>query len=255
MPLSQKPLYLLGICSCQTTIMKFILLFGPVCIILLLTAFADRPGNEHKTLEIGAPAPDFSLTGVDGKTYHLATFKNAEVLVVVFTCNHCPTAQAYEDRIIKLTSDYANKNVAVVAIMPNDPASLRLDELDFSDLGDSYAEMKIRAKEKQFNFPYLYDGETETASKAYGPVTTPHIFIFDKARKLRYNGRIDDREDPKKTPTQQDARNAIDALLNGREVKVMVTKVFGCSIKWAEKKDWIQKAAITWAKEPVKLDT
>jgi len=254
MPLSQKPLYLLGICSCQTTIMKFILLFGPVCIILLLTAFADRPGNEHKTLEIGAPAPDFSLTGVDGKTYHLATFKNAEVLVVVFTCNHCPTAQAYEDRIIKLTSDYANKNVAVVAIMPNDPGSLRLDELDFSDLGDSYAEMKIRAKEKQFNFPYLYDGETETASKAYGPVATPHIFIFDKARKLRYQGRVDEMESPFKTPESTDARNAIEALLNNREVPVQTTKVFGCSVKWSEKRNLVEQARAVWAKEPVHIE-
>jgi thiol-disulfide isomerase/thioredoxin len=211
--------------------------------------------DEHKTLEIGAAAPDFHLQGVDGKFYSLQSFRDAKVLVIVFMCNHCPTSQAYENRIIQLTTDYAPKGVSVVAINPNDPASLRLDELGYSDLGDSYEEMKIRAKNAGFNFPYLYDGETETASKAYGPVTTPHVFIFDKARKLRYNGRIDDREDPKKTPTQQDARNAIDALLNGREVKVTVTKVFGCSIKWAEKKDWIQKAAITWAKEPVKLDT
>src|SRR5580692_3802964 len=160
--------------------MKNILFLGFVCMTSLLTAYITIPPDEHKTLEIGATAPDFKLMGVDGKTYSLASFKNAEVLVVVFTCNHCPTAQAYEDRIIKMTSDYANKNVAVVAIMPNDPNCLRLDELDFSDLGDSFEEMKIRAKEKKFNFPYLYDGETETASRAYGPVATPHVFVFDK---------------------------------------------------------------------------
>jgi peroxiredoxin len=211
--------------------------------------------DEHKTLEIGATAPDFSLSGVDGKTYTLASFKNARVLAIVFMCNHCPTSQAYENRIIKLTSDYAAKGVAVIAINPNNPSSLRLDELGYSDVGDSFDEMKIRAKDAKFNFPYLYDGDTEIASNKYGPVSTPHIFIFDKDRKLRYQGRIDDMENPAKTPHSLDARNAIDALLSGKEVAVPVTKVFGCSIKWKEKSVWIEKAEIEWAKEPVKLDT
>jgi len=231
--------------------MKHILFLGFVGISALLTAFIAHPWDEPKTLEIGASAPDFNLIGVDGKTYSLSTFKNADVLVVVFTCNHCPTAQAYEDRIIKITSDYANKNVAVVAIMPNDPSCLRLDELDFSDLGDSFDEMKIRAKQKKFNFPYLYDGETEKASRAYGPVATPHVFIFDKERKLRYEGRVDDMENPFKTPKNTDTRNAIDALLNHQDVPVKTTKVFGCSIKWSEKKDLVEKFRIAWAKEPV----
>lgn len=211
--------------------------------------------DEHKTLATGAQAPEFSLPGIDGKTYTLQSFKNAKVLVVVFMCNHCPTSQAYEDRVIKLTSDYAAKGVDVVAINPNNPASLRYDELGYSDLGDSFEEMKTRAKDKGFNFPYLYDGETEVASIKYGPVATPHIFVFDKDRKLRYNGRIDDMENPAKTPKSQDARNAIDAVLAGKEVTVPVTKTFGCSVKWAEKKDWIDKAQVQWAKEPVKLDT
>ncbi len=234
--------------------MRYFLISGWICIILMLAGFVPRYHNEHKTLEIGTAAPDFQLKGIDDKTYNLASFKNAEVLVVVFTCNHCPTAQAYEDRLIKMTSDYANKSVAVVAINPNDPASLRLDELDFSDLGDSFAEMKIRAKEKKFNFPYLYDGETETVSKAYGPIATPHIFIFDKDRKLRYQGRVDDMENPFKTPTSTDARNAIEALLNHREVPVKTTKVFGCSVKWSEKKEQVQKAKEKWAKEAVYLN-
>jgi peroxiredoxin len=211
--------------------------------------------DEHKTLEIGASAPDFKLLGVDGKTYTLESFKDAKVLVVVFICNHCPTSQAYEKRIIKLTSDYASKGVSVVAINPNNPASLRLDELGYSDVGDSYDEMKIRAKDEHFNFPYLYDGETEIASNKYGPVSTPHIFIFDKDRKLCYQGRIDDMENPDKTPTSLDARNAIDALLAGKAVPVATTKVFGCSIKWIEKKDWIKKAEVQWAKEPVSLQS
>ncbi len=233
--------------------MRIILFLVLACASLLLAAFIAVPKEEHKTLEIGATAPDFKLEGVDGKTYRLASFKSAEVLVVVFTCNHCPTAQAYEDRIIKMTSDYAARSVAVVAIMPNDPTCLRLDELDFSDLGDSYDEMKIRAKEKKFNFPYLYDGETETVSRSYGPVATPHVFIFDKERKLRYEGRVDDTESPFKTPQNTDARNAIDALLEHREVPVKTTKVFGCSVKWSEKKDLVEKVRIAWSKEPVSL--
>jgi peroxiredoxin len=212
-------------------------------------------GDDYPTLAIGAPAPDFSLPGIDGKTYSLASFSKAKILVVIFTCNHCPTAQSYEERMIKLTDDYKDKGVAVVAVMPNDPRSLRPDELDFSDIGDSFEEMKIRAAERKFNFPYLYDGETEKMSKAYGPAVTPHTFIFDKNRKLRYEGRIDDEDRHAKTPHIFDVRNALDALLAGQEVVVKTTKVFGCSIKWAEKRDWIEKAKEGWAKEPVLLDT
>jgi peroxiredoxin len=209
---------------------------------------------DHPTLGIGSPAPEFNLPGVDGKNYTLSSFRNASILVVIFTCNHCPTAQSYEDRIIKLTSDYANKNVAIVAIMPNDPKSLRLDEIDFSDLGDSFEEMKIRSKDKNFNFPYLYDGETEIASKAYGPVATPHVFIFDKERKLRYTGRFDDTEKRDRIPHSADARNAIDALLSNKEVPLKTTKVFGCSVKWAEKRELVQRAFDAWAKEPVGVE-
>jgi peroxiredoxin len=215
----------------------------------------EHVNGDHKTLPIGSPAPDFSLPGTDGKTYSLSSFSKADVLVIVFTCNHCPTAQAYEDRIIRLTREYATKNVAVVAIMPNDPASINLDELGYTDMGDSFDEMKVRTKEKKFNFPYLYDGETERASLAYGPIATPHVFIFDKKRILRYSGRIDDMEKPTKKPTSFDTQNAIDALLAGKPVLVATTKVFGCSIKWAEKSDWINRSKEAWAKEPVRLDT
>jgi peroxiredoxin len=227
------------------------------CIFLLVTcwSFTAAGFDEHTTLAIGANAPDFSLNGVDGKVYTLRSFKNAKVLAIVFMCNHCPTSQAYEDRVIKLTADYAAKGVKVVAINPNHPSSLRLDELGYSDVGDSFAEMKTRAKEKKFNFPYLYDGATEIASKKYGPIATPHIFIFDKDRKLRYQGRIDDVENPYRTPHIFDACNAIDALLSNKEVPVTTTKVFGCSVKWAEKSDWIEKATVQWAHEPVNLET
>lgn len=216
---------------------------------------SKTPYDEHPTLAIGAAAPDFNLPGTDGKNYNLAAFKNERLLVIVFTCNHCPTAQAYEDRLIKLTKDYKDKGVAVVAIMPNDPTSITLSELDYTDMGDSFDEMKQRASRKQFNFPYLYDGATEETSRKYGPIATPHVFIFDKYRKLRYSGRIDDVEKPSKIPNTMDTRNAIEALLANKEVGVATTKVFGCSIKWAEKSDWLIKAKVAWAKEPVKLDT
>lgn len=221
----------------------------------LNTRLRNPFSSDHPSLPIGSPAPGFSLPGTDGKTYSLASFSEADVLVIVFTCDHCPTAQAYEDRVIQLTKDYESKKVSVVAIMPNDPTSINLDELGYTDMGDSFEEMKLRAKEKKFNFPYLYDGENEKVSLAYGPIATPHVFIFDSKRILRYSGRIDDMEKPTKTPTKQDARNAIDELLAGKTVSVPTTKVFGCSIKWAEKSNWIDKAKEAWAKEPVSIDT
>lgn len=230
-----------------------------ICMGLLLVA--ARPAHpqtlfqEHKTLPIGASAPDFNLLGVDGKRYTLASFKSAKILVVVFTCNHCPTAQAYEQRIMQIARDYKPRGVALVAIMPNDPSSIRLDELGYTDMGDTYREMKMRARERHFDFPYLYDGATETASRKYGPIATPHVFIFDRARKLRYSGRVDDVEKPSRTPAVSDARNALDAMLSNKPVPVETTKVFGCSIKWSEKSNWINEAKREWAKEPVTLDT
>lgn len=232
--------------------MKRLQLLSLLAFVLIQTiCFANE---EHKTLVIGAAAPDFKLPATDGKTYSLASFKDANILVIIFTCNHCPTAQAYEDRIIQLTSDYKNKGVAVVAISPNDPKAVRLDELGYTDMSDSFKEMKLRAKEKQYNFPYLYDGETQSTAKAYGPVATPHVFIFDKQRKLRYEGRIDDVEKPTKTPNTPDTRNAIEALLNNKDVAVATTKVFGCSVKWAEKENWVEKAKTDWANEPVNVE-
>jgi peroxiredoxin len=233
-------------------------LFLLFLIFIVLSGRAGLPASPmdvHPTLAIGSPAPDFSLPGVDGKNYSLSSFKDAKVLVVVFTCDHCPTAQAYEDRLKALTADYADKGVRVVAIMPNDPTSIRLDEMGYTDLGDSFDDMKLRAANKQYNFPYLYDGDTEATSKLYGPIATPHAYIFDADRKLRYSGRIDDTEKPSKTPHSLDARAAIDALLSGKTVPVATTKVFGCSIKWVEKSDWIQRAVDEWAKEPVTLSS
>jgi peroxiredoxin len=213
-------------------------------------AVADPPGL--KTLPIGAAAPDFRLPGVDGKSYSLQDFAGAKVLVVIFTCNHCPTAQAYEDRIARLHADSRNKGVAVVAISPNDPAAVRLDELGYTDLGDSFEDMKIRAKDHHFAYPYLYDGETQATARAYGVLATPHVFIFDADRKLRYVGRFDDAE--VKEVKSHDARNAVDALLAGQPVPVATTRVFGCSTKWADKQADARKSLARWDAEPVALE-
>ena len=205
------------------------------------------------SLATGAKAPDFTLPGVDGRDWSLKDFAAAKVLAVVFTCNHCPTAQAYEQRLKKIVDEYQPRGVAVVAISPNDPKSVRLDELGYSDLGDSFEEMKIRAKDAGFNFPYLYDGDGEAVSRAYGPATTPHVFVFDASRTLRYSGRIDDAERESLVKTR-DLRDALDSLLADREPAVAQTKAFGCSVKWAGKHEQVTAYREKLAKEPVTVE-
>jgi thiol-disulfide isomerase/thioredoxin len=223
-----------------------------VTVACLSIGATGKPAAEDPVpLEIGAKAPDFKLPGVDGKTYSLANFSKAKILAVVFSCNHCPTAQAYEERLINMVKEYTPKGVAFVVISPNDPKAVRLDELSYTDLGDSFEEMKVRAKNMKYNFPYLYDGKTQAASKAFGAIATPHAFIFDKERKLRYQGRIDDVEKPTRTPNNLDTRNALDALLAGKEVAVKTTKVFGCSVKWTSKVADGDKVKEKLAAEPV----
>jgi len=204
-------------------------------------------------LAIGAKAPDFSLPATDGKTYSLKDFGAYRVLAIIFTCNHCPTAQAYEERIKQLVKDYKNKGVAIVGIMPNDPHCVTLGEMGYTDLGDSFEEMKIRARDKQFNFPYLYDGENSKISLQYGPQATPHVFIFGQDRKLRYSGRIDDGEKPGTAKTH-DTRNAIEALLTEKPVRVEKTKTFGCSIKWPDKRGYADSERAGYAKEKVIIE-
>lgn len=204
-------------------------------------------------LAIGAKAPDFSLPATDGKTYSLNDFSSFPVLVVIFTCNHCPTAQAYEDRIKGLVSDYRSRGVGFVAISPNDPQAVTLGEMGYTDLGDSFEEMKIRAKHKAFNFPYLYDGETSAVSLKYGPQATPHVFVFNEDRLLRYTGRIDDGEKPGTAKTH-DTRNAIEALLAGKPAPVEKTKTFGCSIKWPDKRSYANAEIARYATENVAIE-
>jgi thiol-disulfide isomerase/thioredoxin len=219
-------------------------------LLISAAAFADEP---HPTLALGSHAPDFSLPGVDGKVHKLNDYSGTKLLVIVFTCNHCPTAQLYENRIKKLADDYRNKDVSLIAIEPNNPNAIRLDELGYTDVSDSLEEMKIRSAYRHFNFPYLYDGETQSVSRAYGPKATPHVFIFDRQRKLRYEGRVDNSQRESLVKTQ-DARNAIDALLTGKPVPVQHTGVFGCSTKWMSKEAERLQELKKIEAEPVSLD-
>jgi thiol-disulfide isomerase/thioredoxin len=214
---------------------------------------AQSEKNPTKSLPIGSTAPDFNLPGVDGKDYTLASFKDSTLLLVIFTCNHCPTAQAYEQRIIDLHKDYAPKGVALVAISPNDDQAVRLDELGYTDVGDSFADMKQRANERKFDFPYLYDGATQITSRAFGVLATPQVFLFDADRKLRYIGRIDDSD--VKQPTSHDTRNALEALLAGKPVLVEQTRTFGCSTKWSDKREDARNSLEKWDQEEVKLES
>lgn len=213
----------------------------------------DVPAQEVKTLEIGQSAPDFNLPGVDGKFHQLSEYADAKALVIIFTCNHCPTAQAYEDRMIAIANDYKDKEVQLVAISPNSINGLLLNELGYSDLGDSFEDMIVRSKDKGYNFPYLYDGDTHEASLKYGPVATPHAFVFDQEQKLTYVGRLDASEKPG-SANAEDLRLAIDATLSGASVNTPVTKTFGCSIKWAWKNEYAKKVNKEWQEKEVSLE-
>ncbi|WP_299488288.1 redoxin domain-containing protein [uncultured Allomuricauda sp.] len=211
------------------------------------------PEQEVTTLKIGESAPDFNLPGTDGKFHSLKDYNNASALVIVFTCNHCPTAQAYEERIIQLTKDYKDKGVQIIAISPNSTNGLLLNELGYSDLGDTFEDMIVRVEDKGFNFPYLYDGDTHSASLQYGPVATPHTYVFNKDRKLTYVGRLDTSEKPG-TANAEDVRNAIDKTLTGETIEEPVTKTFGCSVKWAWKDKYAKKINKEWQEKEVTLE-
>lgn len=174
------------------------------------------------TLEIGQTAPDFHLAGVDGRTYSLADFAEAKSLVVVFSCNHCPYVIGSEDRMKRLVADYSPRGMRMVAINANETEN---------HPGDSFEHMKQRASERQYNFPYLRD-EVQTVAKAYGALRTPHFFVFDEQRKLRYTGRMDDNPRNPGQETTHELRDALDALLTGKEPTVAVTNPIGCNVKW-----------------------
>jgi peroxiredoxin len=222
-------------------------------LLLLAVCMAVFADDAHPTLAIGSAAPDFALPGVDGKTHRLSDYANSPILVIVFTCNHCPTAQLYETRIKKLADDCERQGAAFVAIQPNDPDAVRLDELGYTDVSDSLEEMQIRAEYRHFNFTYLYDGDTQRVAQVYGPKATPHVFVFDKERKLRYEGRVDNSQ-RESLVTTRDASNAIEALLAGKPVPVEHTGVFGCSTKWKSKQASRLEGIRKIEAEPVRLD-
>ena len=176
------------------------------------------------TLLIGARAPDFRLPGVDGQTYSLASFKDAKVLVVVFSCNHCPYVVGSEDRMNQFHADYAPRGVAMVAINSNETVNHPTDSLEH---------MKERAREKGFKFPYLRD-ESQDVAKAYGALRTPHFYVFDADRRLQYTGRMDDNPRNPGRQTTHELRDAVDALLQGRKPAVPLTNPIGCNVKWKD---------------------
>ena len=174
------------------------------------------------TLQLGAAAPDFNLPGVDGKNGSLASFANAKLLVVMFTCNHCPYVVGSDDRVKKFFQDYAAKGVALVGINSNETKNHPDDSLE---------KMKERAKKLAFPWPYLRD-ESQQVALAYGALRTPHFYVFDAQRKLRYTGRMDDNP---RTPGQEktrELRDAIDAMLAGKKPPVELTNPIGCNVKW-----------------------
>ena len=171
---------------------------------------------------MGAAAPDFgNLLGVDGERYSLSSFQNKRLLVLLFISNGCPTVKACQVRMIKIQRDYSGKNVQLLALNSNS---------SYLSPADTYAEMVLRVREKGFNFPYVKD-EDRTIARAYGAVCTPHVFLLDEERRLRYKGRIDDSRNPERV-TVSDLRNAIDDLLANKTVRVSETTPFGCSIVW-----------------------
>ena len=216
---------------------------------------SEMPADARR-LKIGDAAPDFSLRGVDGKTYTLADFKGAPVLMVAFLSNHCPYSHAAETRLLPMAAELKDRGLAVVAINPNSPDAVDIGELGYSKYNDSYDEMKLYARQQGFTFPYLYDGDTQKTAKAYGALCTPHVFVFDRERRLRYAGRVDDSRvaDPA-TVKSPDARNAIEALLAGKPVAVETTRPMGCSTKWLENKAKVLAVNEQWSNSKVELES
>ena len=203
-------------------------------------------------LAIGAEMPAFELPDMNGRLVSSNNFKDAKILVIAFISNHCPTAQAYEDRLISFTKDYQDRGVQVVAINPNSSLALLPDECGYSDLDDAFETMIVRAEHKGYNFPYLYDGDNHAVSLKFGPVSTPHVFVFDADNKLRYNGRLDGIERPG-TANAEDLRLAVDQVLLGEEVTNPITSTFGCSVKWSWKASWANKVNKDWISRPVEI--
>lgn len=230
-----------------STMMKLNMLLG-LAAALVMPALGQEVA---KVLATGAGLPDFSLPGTDGKTYAPADFNGSKVLCVIFTCNHCPDSVAAGSRMEQVYQDYKSKNVALVAVNGNNPASLTPDELGYSPFGDSQEEMAPFAKDFGWTFPYLYDGAKQEFTTACGAQSTPHVFVFDAERKLRYSGRMDDGGRNSGPVPKSYLRDALDAVLAGTAVKEPVTRSFGCSTKWLFKTSNAAADQAAWEKRPV----
>lgn len=242
------PTTFLSLMNCQ--ILSVLGLF----VSLLAPVHGQNPPG-FKELAIGDPAPDFKLIGVDDRYLTLGDFADSKFLAVVFTSNHCPVSHAAEPRLISLYQEFKDRGFSVVAINPNHPDGLRPDELGYSKYGDSFSEMKLYAKDMGFPFPFLYDGDTQTVAMAYGCLATPQVFLFDKDRKLRYKGWIDDCRFPGEQHVKKpDLRNAVAALVDRKPVPVAVTTPIGCSTKWRMKKAEVIKDDAKWAALPVAIE-
>jgi len=227
----------------------FNILAASICLSVAATA-----APQIKTLEIGAQAPNFSLQGADGKTYTLDSFKKSKFLVAVFTCNHCPDAIAARDKINQFAIDYKSKGVAVVAISSASPKGLQLWENGHSKYSDDFESMKLVTKEHKLTHPYLYDGDTQKTSIAYGAVATPHVFILGPDRKLLYQGQFDNGQRNPGPAKKKTTINTIEALLAGKPVPEAKTRVFGCSTKWHWKEKLVTAEKKEWQSRPVSVE-
>ncbi len=205
-------------------------------------------------LEEDAKAPDFSLPGVDGKTYTLKDFSGGEALAVIFTTNHCPDAISSHGRMVALVDHFKGKPVKFVAINSNSPEGLHLPELGWTVYDDSFEDMKLISADAKFNLPYLYDGETQGTAKAYGAVATPHVFIFDGDLKLRYNGRMDNGRRRLGPVEKNEARDAIEAILAGKKPAVVKTRPVGCTTKWKEKSGMVAEENRKWKDQEITVE-
>ncbi|WKV10751.1 thioredoxin family protein [Marivirga harenae] len=194
-------------------------LIGLSLVLIALVAFSFKNGG----YELGDKATDFSLKNVNGEMVSMQSYVEAKGFMIIFTCNSCPYSVAYEDRIIELHEKYASKGIPVIAINPND---------DEKSPRDSFDKMVVRAKEKGFPFPYVYD-ETQEITKAYGATNTPHVYVLDANRTVKYIGAIDNNTKSAEAANKKYVEDAVDAVLSGTEVPEKKTKAIGCTIKWA----------------------
>ena len=232
----------------------------PAILLFLLPAVcfalgpSDRPEG-FQALSIGDCAPDFKLPGTDGRTYQLSDFAEPDILMVYFTGTHCPTSHGVEGRLQQFLEEMKDESFNIVAINPNHNDGLRPDEFSYSIYSESFEDSKRYAEDLGWTFPFLYDGEEQMIARAYGCLATPHVFIFDKDRKLRYQGRFDDSRfaDPKSVK-HPDARNAVEALLTGEPVAVEKTRPHGCSTKWKGRSAHVKEDELKWQVLPAVVE-